>query len=139
MYLTYVEYQNMGGELDETTFLDCEMSARAIINHYTFDRLVNDTEFSENVKRLMFKLIKLVVLKDQALTLGQPVSGTSSFSGAIASQSNDGVSTTFNVLSASDLITASESEIRLLVKSYLGKETNLLGRRLLYRGIYPDE
>ena len=35
MYLTYIEYQNMGGTLAETAFTDIEFEAETIINYYT--------------------------------------------------------------------------------------------------------
>ena len=138
MYLTYSEYQTMGGTLEETAFNDLEFEAESIINWYTFNRLKNETEYSETVKRLMYRLIQLCQLKQNALSVGQPV-GSGTVSGAIASQSNDGFSTSFNVLSASAGLEASDTEIKRLVQSYLGAEVNSLGHKLLYRGIYPDE
>lgn len=138
MYLTYSEYQDMGGTVEETAFNDLEFEAESIINWYTFNRLQKETTYSDNVKRLMYRLIGLIQLKQNALSVGQPISG-SSFSGAIASQSNDGFSTSFNVLNASAGLDASDAEIKRLVHTYLAAEVNSLGHKLLYRGIYPDE
>ena len=138
MYLTYSEYQNMGGTLEEAAFNDFEFEAESIINWYTFNRLVKEQTFSEPVKKLMYRLVALCQLKGNALSVGQPIGGSVS-NGAIASQSNDGFSTSFNVLSASAGIEASDAEIKRLVKSYLSAEVNSLGHKLLYRGLYPDE
>ena len=138
MYLTYSEYQNMGGTLEEAAFNDFEFEAESIINWYTFNRLTKELEFSDTVKRLMYRLISLCQLKQNALSVGQPTDG-STMSGAVASQSNDGFSTSFNVLSASAGIEASDAEIKRLIHSYLSAEVNSLGHKLLYRGLYPDE
>ena len=39
MYLTYSEYQDFGGTLDETSFNDLEYDAESTVNWYTFNRL----------------------------------------------------------------------------------------------------
>lgn len=140
MYLTYLEFTDMGGTLDETTFNDLEFEAECIIDWYTFSRLRKETTFSDNVKKLMYRLIQIIQMRQQALSLGQDAGGNGGvFSGAIASQSNDGFSTSFNVLSAEKALQVSDDEIKNLVKRYLQAEMNSLGHRLLYRGIYPDE
>jgi len=138
MYLTYSEYQDMGGTLEETAFNDLEFEAESIINWYTFNRLVKETEFSAPVKKLMYRLVAICQLKQDALSVGG-TTGSASSAGAIASQSNDGFSTSFNVLSAQAGLEASDAEIKRLVNNYLSAEVNSLGHRLLYRGIYPDE
>ena len=45
MYLTYDEYQNMGGTLVETTFEEYEFTAECIVNWYTFNRLTKETTY----------------------------------------------------------------------------------------------
>jgi len=129
----------MGGALDETTFNDLEFEAESIINWYTFNRLAQDTEYSDNVKRLMYRLIQICEVKRLSLSVGTDPTAENSVSGAISSQSNDGFSTSFNVLSASDAIKVSDSETAMLIKRYLSVEVNSLGQKLLYRGIYPNE
>ena len=59
MYLTFFEYQEMGGELETTAFNNLELIAEGIINKYTYNRLVNETDISEAVKRVMFQLIEI--------------------------------------------------------------------------------
>lgn len=141
MYLTYEEYQSMGGTLDSTAFADCEMEAEAVVNWYTFDRLKKDTTFSEDVKKCMYLLIKYIALQSNLGGVsGDSDGATSSSNGAgIASQSNDGVSESYNVLSATELMENSKSKIDSIIKTGLSSVTNSLGRKVLYRGLYPDE
>jgi hypothetical protein len=137
MYLTFDEYQNMGGTLEETAFNELEFEAEAIINYRTFDRLKNDTEYPEAVKMCVYKLIKIAQVQQQAFSLGQDVDGE--VKSAIASQSNDGVSISYNAMSASDAYEQAEKQVNRCVETYLQGVTNELGRKLLYRGIYPNE
>ena len=60
MYLTYAEYQSMGGTLTENIFNDYEFRAESLINYRTFNRLVNETSFPMKVKRLVKYIIDLV-------------------------------------------------------------------------------
>lgn len=137
MYLTYAEYQNMGGTLDEATFDDLEFQAEAVVNWYTFNRLKQDTTFPEELKRLMKYLINLAY--SQSGLIDASGSGDVDTSKTIASQSNDGVSVSYNILSAKDLMDAVKSESESAVKMYLQGVMNEAGRLLLYRGVYPDE
>ena len=141
MYLSYEEYQNMGGTLDNTAFTDCEMEAEAVINWYTFNRLKTETELSEDVKKCTYMLIKYIALESGIGGVGTDSEGVSiSTSGAnITSESNDGVSTSYNVLSASELMENAGKKIAEIVKSYLSGVVDSLGRKVLYRGLYPGE
>lgn len=138
MYLTYAEYQDMGGTLDETTFNDFEMEAEFQVNWYTFNRLKKDSSYPEELKRCIYALIKLAALKANALAVGDTGDDTVT-SGAIASQSNDGVSISYNVLSAGEAYKLCEDEVGNTIKKSLQGITNELGRKLLYRGLYPGE
>ena len=138
MYLTYEEYQNMGGTLDETTFNDYEFEARTQVDWYTFNRLQQDTDFPEAVKRCVYALIKLLQDKNQAMLVGE-TSADGTVTAGIASQSNDGVSVSYNTLSARDLVDMSKDAIENTVQRYLQGVKNSLGRKVLYRGVYPDE
>ena len=152
MYLTFAQYQTMGGTLDETSFNEFCYEAQTIIDWYTFNRLQNEIEFPEAVQRCMFELIKLAKLKADSLVLGSQttvseqggVTTTTTTTASIASQSNDGVSISYNTISASDVFNslsafAKGGMIDSLVKRYLNGVVNSLGRKLLYRGVYPDE
>ena len=150
LYLTYDEYTEMGGTLEETTFNDFEFEAESIINWYTFNRLKNEESLPTEVKRCMYRLISIAKLKADAMQLG--VSESSSTSGSISnnvtamvqSQSNDGVSISYNVLSASELFDALQvktkgGEVEQIVQKYLDGVINSLGQKVLYRGFYPGE
>lgn len=149
MYLTYEEYTNMGGTLEETAFENYEFEARSLIDWYTFHRLDNEETYPEAVKRCMYALIQLAELKASALKLGmQPQESSSSTSVEglpyVASQSNDGVSISYNVLSASEMFKLLNSKeagnvVEDTIKRYLNGVKNSLGRLLLFRGFYPNE
>ena len=141
MYLTYAEYQTMGGTLDETAFNDFEMEAETIVDWYTFNRLQNDTEYPEKLKRCMYQLIKLAQQKLAAMSPGGSESGESTEGEGtyIASRSNDGVSISYNVMSASELFKTLKDEFKDTVERYLNGVMNQLGRKVLYRGIYEGE
>lgn len=137
MYLTYEEYLNMGGTLDEAAFDDYLIDAEMLIDWYTFNRLENETVIPEKVKKCVYKLISLADMKSKAFVLGREVNGDGNAS--VASQSNDGVSISYNTISASQALDLIKSDAENIIKQYLNGVVNSLGRRLLYRGIYPDE
>lgn len=147
MYLTYDEYQEYGGTLDETAFEMYEFEAASKIDYYTFNRLKKGEGYSsqsdevkEAVTRCEYRLIVLMQARDSVLaTTGEPGDGDSISTAGVASQSNDGVSISYNVLSASEAGKRVDSEIDGVVRQYLGSCRNSLGQRLLYRGIYEDE
>lgn len=140
MYLTYDEYINMGGtEMEETAFQQLEFEARTIIDWWTFNRLQHESEYPEAVKRCVLKLISLLQIKQSATVVdGQPQSDGVSKAG-IASESNDGVSASYNTLSAKEAIDAVDKALESTVRMYLADVRNSLGRKVLYRGLYPDE
>lgn len=141
MYLTYYEYQAFGGTLDNATFNEFEFEARALVDWVTFNRLQGQGNYPEAVKRCMYALIKYI--QSQQATLAMPSSSSSpsgsSLQAGIASQSNDGVSISYNVLSASEIVSSSKDAMRDIIHQYLQGVTNELGRKVLYRGLYPGE
>lgn len=136
MYLTYAEYTEMGGTLDETTFNDLEFEAEALVNWYTFNRLKNDTQFPSEVKRLIKYLIGVIQIQNEGLSGS---TGGSTSGGQVASQSNDGVSISYAVLSASERMEALKVQEVGAINKYLQGVMNEAGRKLLYRGLYPGE
>ena len=138
MYISFEEYQEMGGTKDETTFTNLEFEARAIIDWYTFDRLKKQTTQCEEVKRCMFYLMTqlsdLADAKNAALSFGMDATKKS-----VASQSNDGVSISYNTISYAELAKGLLESEGLTIKRYLQGVVNELGHKVLYRGIYPDE
>ena len=143
MYLAYVDYQTMGGTLDEATFDNYEFLAECYVNWYTFSRLKKEEpeDSPEELARCMYLLIDLITVKMNLIKSSAGGNeGTSSSSGAIASQSNDGVSVSYNVVNASELRKAiNEDEVANVIKMALDGVKDSLGRKLLYRGLYPGE
>lgn len=128
-YLTFAEYQEMGGMLEQTLFDVLERDVEAIIDTYTLNRLWVNTEYPERVKECAFRLIDLVNTEYTAMTVGQTGAGQ------IASQSNDGVSTSYNVLSMQSALDSAKSELKDCVFRYLYGVRNAKGEPLTYRGV----
>ena len=139
MYLTFTEYQNMGGTLNEAAFNDFEFEAESIIDWYTFNRLQKDTNYPDKLKQCMYKLINMAAEKQQVMCAGESVDGDDGVTAAIASRSNDGVSISYNIISASDLFDKLKVEMGDVIQRYLNGVVNELGRKVLYRGLYPGE
>jgi hypothetical protein len=139
MYLTYEEYQNMGGTLEEIPFNDFEFQAEAQINYATFNRLKNDATFSNEVKRLTKYLIDLLEKKAAAFSLGKGSSSSADSGVYITSQSNDGVSVSYNGMAPTDLVEMCKTEVLTAIRNYLDGVKNEAGHKLLYRGLYPGE
>lgn len=135
MYLTYENYKSLGGTLDETDFNRFEFQVEAQINYATFNRLKGDTVIPEEVTRLSFYLVDLMEKKAAAFSLGKTENGTA----YITTQSNDGVSISYNGIAPSDLIKLCKTDFLDAIRNYLEGVKNEAGRKLLYRGIYPGE
>lgn len=136
MYLTYDEYKTMGGTLEEVPFTDFEFQAEVQINYATFSRLKADKVITNEVKRLTKYLIDLLEKHAAAFSLGRGSEGSGAY---VTSQSNDGVSVSYNGMSSTDLVTMCKTEVQNAIKSYLDGVTNEAGHKLLYRGLYPGE
>lgn len=148
MYLTYEEYQSYGGQLDETSFNDLEFDAESTINWYTFNRLMRPEWESaletEGLKRCMYQLIRVKEIERGLLAASAGGVGWGvgwQKEAGITQESNDGVSTSYNVLSSGELLAYAQGgkNLQQLVDRYLGSIVNDLGRKLLYRGLYPNE
>ena len=140
MYLTYAEYQTMGGTLDEATFNDFEMEAETVVDWHTFNRLRDDTTYPSQLKKCVYQLIKIAQAQQSVLAPGEVFTddgGTGSV--AISSRSNDGVSVSYNVMSANELFSTLKAESENIVQRYLQGVMNQLGRKVLYRGLYEGE
>ena len=148
MYLSFDDYIEYGGTLDETAFKDLEFDAESTINWYTFNRLKKpewaEALKSEELKRCTYQLIRLKQMENELIA-----SGVGGIGGGIAwkkeagitQESNDGVSTSYNTLSSGDLMAYFNGEKTLpdIIRKYLGTVVNDLGRSLMYRGVYPGE
>lgn len=156
MYLTYDEYTEYGGTLDETAFQDLEFDAESTLNWYTFNRLkrpewascleVKEGEsiIDHPIKRCMYQLIRLKAIEQEMLAVSSGGAGWGigwTKEPGITQESNDGVSTSYNTMSSGELISFANGKKnkRDLVQRYLGGIVNDLGRSLLYKGIYPGE
>lgn len=141
-YLSYEEYLTYGGTLDETTFDEYLFEAEAQIDWYTFGRLQNFDESTVDVrvKRCAYYLLKLI---QNAQTVSVvPTADGSTNTGALAgilSQSNDGVSISYATMSAKEVLDRFDGEVRSAIQKYLQAVKDQLGRKVLYRGIYPGE
>lgn len=147
-YLSFEEYSEMGGTLDETSFQDLEYDAESTVNWYTFNRLKKpgweSVLKSEDLKRCMYQLIRLRQMEIELLASSNGGAGWGvgwKKEAGITQQSNDGVSTSYNVLSSGELLAqfngASSKED--IINRYLNGIVNDLGRRITYRGLYPGE
>lgn len=142
-YLTYDEYSKMGGTLDETLFDTLLLDAQGYIDWYTFNRLWKEEwrteDVMERVKICVYQLISLVAVKQNLITPQGTNAGGINVNAQVSTQSNDGVSTTYAVLSGELLFSHAKKEIEDTVNRYLNGIVNSVGRKLLYRGLYPGE
>lgn len=140
MYLTYDDYIQMGGEkLEETAFESLEFEARSQIDWWTFGRLQKMETLPEAVKRCMFKLIELIDKQQKVLMVDAVDEDGNVVAGLMASQSNDGVSSTYNVITGNMAVRTIQSQLNSTIRMYLQGVRDSLGRKVLYRGIYPGE
>lgn len=156
MYLTYEEYTEYGGTLDETAFQDLEFDAETTIDWYTFNRLkrpewqdvlvVKDDEslLEHPIKRCVYQLIRLKQIEDELLAASTGGGGIGvgwTKEAGITQESNDGVSVSYNTLSSGELMVYANGKKtkKDLVKRYLNGVINQLGRSLTYKGLYPGE
>ena len=124
-YLTYEEYQSYGGTLEETAFDRISYKAQRKIDRMTFNRLQNDTEIGEPVKRLMFELIGVI---------GNSDTTNESYTPAIASEGNDGYSISYasNTILTPDV---ADKKVESLIEEYLQFEKAQNGQFLLSCGL----
>lgn len=140
MYLTYEEYIQMGGEaLEDTAYENLEFEARTQIDWWTFGRLKNETVQQEAVKRCMYKLIELLDKQQKVLMVDAVDEDGNIKAGLMAHQSNDGVSSTYNVITGNMAVRVLKSQLDNTIKMYLQDVRDSLGRKVLYRGLYPNE
>lgn len=125
MYLTYEEYKQFGGDLEEPDFNRLERKASAKINYYTQNRLVNDDVIPDEVGVTMMDLIELFEKKNQ---YSDPDGGI------VSSESNDGVSVSYANETANEFLASFDDRIYNSIKENLTYVKNQSGVPLLYRG-----
>ena len=155
MYLSITQYSNSGGRFasvfNESTaaetnavFNVLSRAAGSMIDWYTLNRLRKDfadgtpsLETATAVRDCMIELIDALYLKQTAYTAGNDVNGNGT--AAVASQSNDGISVSFNTMNASQIVEGSKAECEDIITRHLSGIVNSAGRHVLYRGLYPGE
>lgn len=120
-YLTYEEYTDYGGSLEEIAFNRLEFKAEKLVDNETFGRLKNESVISETVKRLIFELIGLLNNTDYA---------SEDYTPQQTSEGNDGYSMSF---ASGTVMTIDMADVRVkrLIAEYLAEERDSKGTPLL--------
>lgn len=112
-YLTYREYQELGGTLDETPFNLLEFACRKEVDENTQNRLkdLETAEIPSEVKLCIFNLIEIV---DKYNEIVKKTSGN------IESENIDGYSVKYiTATQIKEIITNKKSEITDIIKTQL--------------------
>ena len=125
-YLSYEEYMELGGTLEEVPFNELEYECRKIIDSRTQNRLKNADKIPQEVKMLENKMIQ--TLQGYYVSLNKAQSG-------IASENTDGYSVSYiSSNQISQLIEGKIDVLQDLVLTYLfGVIVN--NEHLLYCGV----
>jgi len=150
-YLSYEDYLELGGDLDESVFNRYAFRAENAIDFRTFDR-IHKLDLAEQSERFlyalhmtMYDLISLYVANDSYVGLAKATTvdadGNTVPEVRLLGQSNDGVTVTYNVAGARDALFNIDKQMNdVMEKNLSGITFGLNGsRKLLWRGIYPDE
>ena len=122
-YLTYQEYQSLGGTLAETPFNLLELEARKIIDKYTFGRLENLETQKNEVKGCDFDLISALDSYNTNIISNK----------GVASESIDGYSISYLGIS-NEQENGKKSQIKGIVENWLSTCKLDDGTPYLYRG-----
>lgn len=112
-YLTYSEYQQLGGTLEETPFNLLEFEARKKIDERTLKRLneVNSTEIPQEVKLCEFKMINRIEEYSKNFETA---------SNGISSENIDGYSVSYLTTDKiSEVLKSKNNEFDDLISTYL--------------------
>ena len=125
-YLSYDEYEELGGTLEEVPFNELEYECRRIIDSRTQNRLKDADEIPEEVKMLENKMIQ--DLQGYYVSLNKAQSG-------ISSENTDGYSVSYISSSEiSQIVSSNIDVLQDLVSTYLfGVIVN--NEHLLYIGV----
>ena len=125
-YLSYEEYMNLGGSLEEVPFNELEYECRRIIDSRTQNRLKNAEEIPQEVKMLENKMIQ--DLQKYYISLEKAQSG-------ISSENIDGYSVTYiSSNQIGQLVSDNINVLQDLISTYLfGVIVN--NEHLLYCGV----
>lgn len=142
MYLSYEEYIEYGGTLDEPTFNSCEFRAEKIIDGMTANRVRKMEVIPEAVKRCVQELIYQEQLYDVTLKQYNARASKGETVAPVASFSTDGYSETYSGGSQStgsyfaDFRNGLDVLSRRIVADYLAYEYDDNNVKLLYKGVY---
>ena len=130
-YLTYSEYQTLGGTLEETPFSLLEFEARKQIDLRTQKRLVGQSEIPDEVKICVYHLI------DKIKNYSESTESASSSDGSIASESTDGYSISYNQVNATQIQEIIKSKSVELEDIILTDLYGLIvdGEHVIYNGV----
>lgn len=126
-YLTYDEYIDLGGTLEEAPFNLLEFEARKKIDKKTQNRLINCDNIPNEVKICEYRMIENMSTRDKTLeSIGN---------GAIASESTDGYSVSYITGEKSiEIIENKAKELdKIINDSLYGVIIN--GEHILYLGV----
>lgn len=121
-YLTYKEYQELGGKLEEMPFNILEFRARKQIDNMTFNRLANLKNQKEEVKLCEYELINKIENYNKASN------------GVKLSENIDGYSVSY----AQTEIDERKKEYGEIIRNYLGECKTEDGTPYLYCGVEND-
>ena len=129
-YLTYTEYQELGGTLEETPFNILEFEARKRIDIRTQNRLkdIDSEDIPQEVKLCEYALINSMSSYDETLS-------NIASNGNVASENTDGYSISYiTSAQASDVVKSKSIELDDIIRNYLiGVIFN--GQHLMYLGV----
>lgn len=127
-YLTYDEYEQMGGQLSEAAFSALEFRASKAVDTLTHGRVMNEQPVRTAVKQAVYALIGTMHMDDE---------NASAYGGRdVQSMSNDGVSVTFSAAAAGgDAARAQNARYNNVLKAFLFGEVTEDGVPLIYAGV----
>lgn len=124
-YLSYDEYVELGGTLEEMPFNILEYEIRRIIDRRTLNRLKNVDDIPNEVKMCMFNMMTISTNYQKSLDLDK---------GNIASESVDGYSVTYmSINDISNAVKGKSTELESSMTDYLFG-VNVNNEHILYCG-----
>lgn len=126
-YLTYAEYQGLGGTLDLMPFNLLEFEARRKIDIKTQNRLVDSEEIPQTVKLCEYAMINSIENYNNSMNIA---SGNN-----VASENIDGYSVNYMTPNqVSEIVRSKSDELNDIIKTYL-LGVIYDGEHLLYVGV----
>lgn len=130
-YLTYLEYQALGGTLEEMPFNLLEYEARKQVDLRTQKRLFNVDEIPSEVKLCIYHLI------DKLENYNNSIESATNSDGSISSENTDGYSISYNQVNATqiqEIVKSKETELDdLILNDLYGLIVN--GEHIIYNGV----